>query len=80
MHGGVGRYTYNLIKELRKAGLDVKVVCNEKGDGDYFGLAPSNDKNYEVVLNISIIILTRYCSCPIRTWIVWTFLGSIGPT
>ena len=51
MHGGVGRYTYNLIKELRKAGLDVKVVCNEKGDGDYFGLAPSNDKNYEVVLN-----------------------------
>src|SRR5262245_56160484 len=51
MHGGVGRYTYNLVKELRKNGLKVKIICNERGHGDYFGLAPSNDKNYEIVLN-----------------------------
>jgi glycosyltransferase involved in cell wall biosynthesis len=32
MPGGVGRYTANLTIELRKAGLDVYVVCDEKGD------------------------------------------------
>ena len=52
MHGGVGRYTFNLVRELRKVGLVVQVVCNEHGDGDYLGLAPSNDKNYEVLLEI----------------------------
>jgi len=51
MHGGVGRYTYNLVRELRKNGLIVKIICNERGNGDYFGLAPSNDKNYEMVLD-----------------------------
>ena len=50
MHGGVGRYAHNLVKELRKSGLIVKIICNERGGGDYFGLAPSNDKNYQVVL------------------------------
>lgn len=34
MHGGVGRYTFNLVRELRKKGLNVLVVCNKEGDGD----------------------------------------------
>jgi len=52
MHGGVGRYTFNLVRELRKKGLKVLVACNEEGDGDFFGLAPANDDNYRVLLKI----------------------------
>lgn len=49
--GGVGRYTKNLVAGLREIGVDVNVLCNEKGRGDFFGLDPLNDKNSEVILN-----------------------------
>jgi glycosyltransferase involved in cell wall biosynthesis len=49
MQGGVGRYTANLTKSLRKLGLEVSVVCNEKGEGDYLGLSPYNDDNSDVL-------------------------------
>jgi glycosyltransferase involved in cell wall biosynthesis len=52
MPGGVGRYTANLTNELRKAGLDVYVVCDEKGDGQYSGLSPKNPHNSDVLLKI----------------------------
>jgi glycosyltransferase involved in cell wall biosynthesis len=52
MPGGVGRYTANLTSELRKAGLDVYVVCDEKGDGQYSGLSPKNPYNSDVLLKI----------------------------
>jgi glycosyltransferase involved in cell wall biosynthesis len=52
MKGGVGRHAANLTKELRKNGLTVFVACNEEGDGNFFGLAPTNDHNSEVLLNI----------------------------
>jgi glycosyltransferase involved in cell wall biosynthesis len=52
MPGGVGRYTSNLTNELRKAGLDVYVVCNEKGDGQYSGISPKNPHNSDVLLKI----------------------------
>jgi glycosyltransferase involved in cell wall biosynthesis len=52
MPGGVGRYTENLTIELRKAGLDVYVVCDEKGDGQYSGLSPKNPHNSDVLLKI----------------------------
>jgi glycosyltransferase involved in cell wall biosynthesis len=52
MHGGVGRYTFNLVRELRKKGLEVLVASNEEGDGDYFGLTPTNDNNYKELLKI----------------------------
>jgi glycosyltransferase involved in cell wall biosynthesis len=51
MQGGVGRYSANLVTSLRKLGLDVLVVCNEKGNGDFYGLSPSNSQNSEVLLN-----------------------------
>ena len=38
MRGGVGRYTFNLVRQLRKKGLNVLVASNEEGDGDFFGL------------------------------------------
>src|SRR5262245_3674814 len=52
MKGGVGRHAANLTKELRAKGLTVFVACNEAGDGDFFGLAPKNDFNSEVLLKI----------------------------
>jgi glycosyltransferase involved in cell wall biosynthesis len=52
MRGGVGRYTYNLVRQLRKKGLNVLVASNEEGDGDFFGLAPANNENYRVLLKI----------------------------
>ncbi len=51
MQGGVGRYSANLVASLRKVGLEVLVVCNEKGNGDLYGLHPSNPYNSEVLLN-----------------------------
>ncbi|MGG6460651.1 MAG: hypothetical protein ACM3JQ_04400, partial [Candidatus Eiseniibacteriota bacterium] len=39
MHGGVGRYTFNLVRELRKKGLKVLEASSEEGVGDYFGLS-----------------------------------------
>ena len=51
MRGGVGRYTFNLVRQLRKKGSNVLVTSNEEGDGDFFGLAPNNE-NYRVLLII----------------------------
>ena len=46
MYGGVGRYTYNLSRALRKLGHTVYVVCNDDGkEGDFFGLSSSFNKD-----------------------------------
>jgi glycosyltransferase involved in cell wall biosynthesis len=50
IQGGVGRYTANLTKSLRKSGFEVYVACNEKGEGDYLGLSPHNEDNSDVLL------------------------------
>ena len=50
MQGGVGRYTFNLTRELRKIGYEVYVICNQKGDGQFSGLSPNNPNNSEVLL------------------------------
>lgn len=52
MHGAVGRYTYNLVKSLLSNYLDVKVVSDYHGSGDYHGLSPHNKQNSELLLNI----------------------------
>jgi len=49
MKGGVGRYTENLTRSLRKEGLEVYVLCNEKGNGNYHGLSRHNEHNPEVI-------------------------------
>lgn len=49
--GGVGRYTRNLVTGLRGIGVNVNVLCNEKGEGNFFGLDPLNDNNSKVILN-----------------------------
>lgn len=45
MHGGVGRYTENLVKSLLMKGLEVSVVSDSHGAGRYRGLSPYNGKN-----------------------------------
>ena len=52
MLGGVGRYTANLTKELRALGLDVDVVCNDKGNGEFSGLSPTNEQNSQILLKL----------------------------
>jgi glycosyltransferase involved in cell wall biosynthesis len=51
MQGGVGRYSANLANSLQKLGLEVFIVCNENGNGDFYGLYPSNAHNSDVILN-----------------------------
>jgi glycosyltransferase involved in cell wall biosynthesis len=50
--GGIGRYTYNLTKNLNKLGCKVYVACNEKGHGQFGGLSPTNVHNSDVLLRI----------------------------
>jgi glycosyltransferase involved in cell wall biosynthesis len=52
MKGGIGRYTSNLVKALQNLGMEVYVVCNEAGKGDFSGLSPTNKQNSEVILKI----------------------------
>lgn len=52
MQGGVGRYTFNLTKELRKIGFEVFVICNREGDGEFSGLSPYNPENSSVLLEL----------------------------
>jgi len=50
--GGVGRYTKNLTNGLKRAGVKVSVLCNEKGEGDYTGIYPKNENNSKIILNV----------------------------
>jgi glycosyltransferase involved in cell wall biosynthesis len=54
MRGGVGRYTANLVQALRSTGqgIEVEVVCNEDGSGEFRGISPSNERNSDVLLKI----------------------------
>jgi glycosyltransferase involved in cell wall biosynthesis len=52
MPGGVGRYTRNLALALKKLGVNVYVACNERGEGDFFGLDASNKENSRTLLRI----------------------------
>jgi glycosyltransferase involved in cell wall biosynthesis len=52
INGGIGRYTYNLTKNLMKLGCEVYIACNEKGHGQFDGLSPTNVHNSDVLLKI----------------------------
>jgi glycosyltransferase involved in cell wall biosynthesis len=52
INGGVGRYTYNLVHELKRQGVDVYVASDNQGNGDYVGLSPSNIHNSEIILSL----------------------------
>jgi glycosyltransferase involved in cell wall biosynthesis len=52
MPGGIGRYTANLTNALSKLGLEVYIICDEKGAGHYSGIYPNNPHNSDVLLKI----------------------------
>jgi glycosyltransferase involved in cell wall biosynthesis len=54
MRGGVGRYASKLVQALRNTGngIEVQVVCNKDGDGEFDGLSPTNERNSDLLLKI----------------------------
>ena len=50
--GGVGRYTYNLVNEIKKADCEVLVLCDQKGNGDYKGVSPFSEDNSDIILKV----------------------------
>jgi glycosyltransferase involved in cell wall biosynthesis len=52
MQGGVGRYCKKLVDSLRNQDVEVRVVCNEDGQGDYAGISPLNPGNSDILLKI----------------------------
>jgi glycosyltransferase involved in cell wall biosynthesis len=52
MQGGVGRYCKKLVDSLRNQDVEVRVVCNEDGQGDYAGISPLNPRNSDILLKI----------------------------
>jgi glycosyltransferase involved in cell wall biosynthesis len=54
MRGGVGRYAAKLVQALRSTGegIEVDVICNEYGSGEFSGISPSNERNSDVLLKI----------------------------
>ena len=46
MQGGVGGYCKKLVDSLRREGVQVFVVCNEDGNGDYNGISPKNQYQF----------------------------------
>ena len=52
INGGVGRYTHNLVNELKRQGLEVYVACDNGGKGEFVGLSPNNMHNSETLLDL----------------------------
>lgn len=52
MQGGVGRYTFNLVKALRSFNIQVSVCSGNEGDGEYKGLYPDNTENSDILLKV----------------------------
>ena len=50
MKGGVAHYSQKLVGSLRNEGLEVSVVCNEDGNGEFTGIHPYNHHNSEVLM------------------------------
>lgn len=50
--GGVGRHTSNLVNAIRKLDCEVLVLSDEKGNGDYKGISPSNANNSDIILKV----------------------------
>ena len=53
MQGGVGRYCKKLVDSLKSQDIEVRVVCNEDGQGDFLGISPHNPDNSNILLKIT---------------------------
>ncbi|MGN6630584.1 MAG: hypothetical protein ACTHKJ_12065, partial [Candidatus Nitrosocosmicus sp.] len=52
MQGGIGRYTFNLVKSLQKYDVKVNVLSSFEGNGDYKGISPFEENNSEIINDI----------------------------
>ena len=53
MQGGIGRYTFNLVKSLRKYdNIKINVLCNDEGNGDFKGISPFEENNWEIIYEL----------------------------
>ena len=52
MQGGIGRYTFNLVKSLRGYNVKVNVLCSAEGNGDYKGISPFEKNNSEIINDV----------------------------
>ena len=50
MKGGVAHYCQKLVGSLRNEGLEVAVVCNECGNGDFTRISPYNRHNSDLLI------------------------------
>ena len=80
MMGGVGRYTANLTAALKKKGITVFVVCNERGNGDFTGISPTNKYNSEILLDIVKKINPDLIHVQYEHGLYGLELGAINPT
>lgn len=52
MQGGIGRYTFNLVKSLQKYNIKVNILCSSEGNGDYKGISPFEKNNSEIINDV----------------------------
>ena len=52
MQGGIGRYTFNLVKSLLGYNVKVNVLCSAEGNGDYKGISPFEKNNSEIINDV----------------------------
>ena len=79
MFGGVGRYTKNLSDALKKLGIRVYIACNERGNGDYFGLDAFNPHNSDVLMNIVDELGPNLVHVQLEHGLYGLKLGTISP-
>ena len=48
--GGVGRYTFNLVNEIKKSDCEVLVLCDQKWNEDYKCVSPFTEDNSNIIL------------------------------
>ena len=77
MQGGVGRYCKKLVDSLRNQDVEVRVVCNEDGQGDYSGISPLNPANSDILMKIVEEYQPDLVHVQVRTRIVWNTFGPI---
>ena len=53
MHGGLGRYTQNLKRNLVEWGLSVQVACDKEGEGEFKGISQHSSDNSQVLLEVA---------------------------
>jgi glycosyltransferase involved in cell wall biosynthesis len=52
MQGGIGRYTYNLVKSLGAYNVKINVLSALEGNGNFKGISPFAENNWEIIYDL----------------------------